>query len=162
MFAYFTIKFQYTNSLMGVDIIKKCPEFAYLFDQNAYNKFNPTTLNIVKEIQNDVAPCEKYYKSIKNHMSEKEVYSIIKEREPERVCSFSDLDNSVRAGFKILQEVLPQLKSKKESSEMDLVWVMMSRWINFENWFSYERKPRIEDFMNESISNPVSIVESEL
>ena len=46
-------------------------------------------------------------------MSEKEVYSIIKEREPERVCSFSDLDNSIRAGFKILQEVLPQLKSKK-------------------------------------------------
>ena len=45
---------------------------------------------------------------------------------------------------------------------MDLVWVMMSRWINFENWFSYERKPRIEDFMNESISSPVSIVESEL
>ena len=57
MFAYFTIKFQYTNSLMGVDIIKKSSEYGYLFDSNAFNKFNPATLSITKEIQNDVAPC---------------------------------------------------------------------------------------------------------
>ena len=48
MFAYFTIKFQYTNSLMGVEIIKKSPEFLHLFDQNAYSNFNPGTVNIVK------------------------------------------------------------------------------------------------------------------
>ena len=29
-------------------------------------------------------------------------------------------------------------------------------------WFSYEKKPRIEDFLNEQISNPASIVENEL
>lgn len=139
-FAYFTIKFQYTNSLMGMEIIKKSSEYAYLFDSLAYDKFNPTNLSIVKEIQNDIEPCEKYYKSIKNHMSEKEVYSLIKEKEPERVSSFSDLDNSIRAGFKILQDVLPQLKGgKKDPSQkaLELVWVMMSRWINFERWFSY-------------------------
>ena len=73
-------------------------------------------------------------------MSEKEVYSLIKEKEPERVNSFSDLDNSIRAGFKILQDVLPQLRSgKKDPSQkaLELVWVMMSRWINFERWFAY-------------------------
>lgn len=45
---------------------------------------------------------------------------------------------------------------------MELVWVMMSRWINFEKWFAYEKKPRIEDFLNEHISNPGNIVENEL
>ncbi len=67
------------------------------------------------------------------------------------MSSFSDLDNSIRAAYKILQDVLPQLKSnKKDPSQkaMELIWVMMSRWINFETWFSYEKKPRVEDFIN--------------
>lgn len=29
----------------------------------------------------------------------------------------------------------------------------MARWLNFEFWFSYERKPRIENFLKESIAN---------
>ena len=48
MFAYFTIKFQYTNSLMGIDIIEKSPELGYLFDTAAYEKFNPANLLIAK------------------------------------------------------------------------------------------------------------------
>ena len=81
-------------------------------------------------------------------MSEKEVYSIIKEKQPERVNSFSDLDHSIRASYKILLDVLPQLKSNKKEKDaaqkaMDLVWVMMSRWINFQTWFNYEKMPRI-------------------
>ena len=80
MFAYFTIKFQYTNSLMGIDIIEKSPEFGYLFDAAAYNQFSPANLLIAKEIQSDLSPCEKYYNSIKNHMPEKEVYATIKEK----------------------------------------------------------------------------------
>lgn len=98
-------------------------------------------------------------------MIDKEVYKIIQEREPDRISCFSDLDNSIRAAFKILQDVLPQLREKKrESSQkgMELVWVTMAKWINFTNWFSFEKKPRIENFMNEVILNSSGVIEHEL
>ena len=38
----------------------------------------------------------------------------------------------------------------------------MSKWVNFTNWFSFEKKPRIEDYMNEVILNASSVIEHEL
>lgn len=40
-----------------------------MFDDDAYDSFNPTDLNIVKEIQNDLVGCEKYYTSMKKQMT---------------------------------------------------------------------------------------------
>jgi hypothetical protein len=59
-----------------------------------------------------------------------------------RVSSFADLDQSIRATQKILSEVIPKFK-KAENPAIEYVWLVMARWLNFEVWFSYERKPRV-------------------
>jgi hypothetical protein len=40
----------------------------------------------------------------------KEAYKAILEREPNRASAFSDLDNSIRAGYKILLDIRNQLE----------------------------------------------------
>lgn len=77
---------------------------------------------------------------------------------------FADLDNSIRSAFKILTEIKDSvypIDSKKtinnsgslslstsnsfsnSNKPVQLIWLMMARWMNFEFWFSYERHPRI-------------------
>lgn len=46
------------------------------------------------------------------------------------MSTFSDLDNSIRAGYKLLLDVRNQLEegcSKKEYK----IWIGISRWMNF-------------------------------
>jgi hypothetical protein len=43
-------------------------------------------------------------------MQSKEAYKAILEREPNRASAFSDLDNSIRAGYKILLDIRNQLE----------------------------------------------------
>ena len=40
----------------------------------------------------------------------------------------------------------------------------MARWMNFEFWFSYEKNPRVEDILNETISKSglVSSIDHEI
>lgn len=65
-----------------------------------------------------------------------------------RQSCFADLDQSIKATYKILQEVIPQFE--KNSGNVEYVWLVMARWLNFETWFSYERKPRVENLLVES------------
>lgn len=58
-----------------------------------------------------------------------------------------DLDIAIRATYKILLEALPKLKKNSESNSIEYVWLIMARWLNFECWYSYERKPRIENLI---------------
>ena len=99
---------------------------------------------------------------MKKQMTQKKVYTLIQQKEPDRISCFSDLDNSIRAGYKILLEILPQIKQAKQCSEMQKVWIMMSKWINFERWFFYEKNPKIQDFISESTENAVKVVEKAL
>lgn len=71
-------------------------------------------------------------------MQSKDIFKLISDKEPKRICAFSDLDNSIRAGYKILLDVKDQLEegnSKKESK----IWIVLSKWINFQQWFSFEK-----------------------
>lgn len=43
-------------------------------------------------------------------MQNKEAYKYITEKEPQRNSPFSDLDNSIRAGYKILLDIKDQLE----------------------------------------------------
>lgn len=55
--------------------------------------------------------------------------------------------------------------SGQNGAGLDFVWLVMARWLNFETWFSYEKKPRIEDIIIESKSNNKNIfkqIQSEL
>jgi len=75
-------------------------------------------------------------------MQSKEAYKSIIEKEPKRVSAFSDLDNSIRAGYKILLDVKGQLEESSSKKEHK-IWIALSRWINFEKWFSFEKEPRV-------------------
>jgi hypothetical protein len=93
-----------------------------------------------------------YFSSIKKSMQSKEAYKEILEREPNRASAFSDLDNSIRAAYKILLDVRGKLEeggTKKEHK----IWIGLARWINFEKWFSYEKEPRVERLIGEAILN---------
>lgn len=137
-----------------------------MFEPSAYRNFVPEGRQVVKEICDDIVPFENYYKSIKEHMASKECYKTIESRELKRVSCFADLDNSIRAAQKILAEIHTKLESEIAESVdisrstgslptdismssngstrgMELIWLMMARWINFEFWFSYEKRPRI-------------------
>ena len=79
-------------------------------------------------------------------MNKKKAQEIIDEKEPERISCFSDLDNSIKICYKILQDVLPLLEEKKRTpgqKYLDSIWAIMGKWINFENWFCFEKKPKI-------------------
>jgi len=43
-------------------------------------------------------------------MQSKEAFKSITEKEPNRTSAFSDLDNSIRAGYKILLDIKGQLE----------------------------------------------------
>ena len=38
----------------------------------------------------------------------------------------------------------------------------MSRWVNFERWFEFEKDPRVEKVIAENIESPKDAIESEL
>lgn len=78
IFAYFTIKFQYTSILMASKIARRHPEYAYLFQPLAYKKFDPTKHQIVREIEDDLKPREKFFASIREKMEGKSSYKKIK------------------------------------------------------------------------------------
>jgi hypothetical protein len=59
-------------------------------------------------------------------MHSKESFAEIAVREPVRTSCYSDLEKSIRAGYKILTEVR-ETAQKKDSK----VWTAMSSWINF-------------------------------
>jgi len=61
----------------------------------------------------------------------------------DRVSCFSDLDNSIRACYKILLDIKKQLKEGDDNK----IWACMSKWINFERHFTYEREPRVEKIL---------------
>lgn len=63
-------------------------------------------------------------------MQSKDAFKDITDREPVRSSPFCDLDNSIRAAYKILLDVRTQLEdggTKKEHK----IWIAMARWINF-------------------------------
>ena len=73
------------------------------------------------------------------------------EREPVRSSPFSDLDNSIRAAYKILLDIRAHLDdgpSKKEHK----IWIGLARWINFEKWYGYEKEPRVERLIGRDLS----------
>ena len=94
-------------------------------------------------------------------MQNKEAYKCIAEREPNRSSPFSDLDNSIRAGYKILLEIRDQLEEGPSKKEYK-IWLALSRWINFEKWFSYEKEPRVEKLISEPITNLKGQVSDEI
>lgn len=93
-------------------------------------------------------------------MQSKEAYKDIIEREPNRTSAYSDLDNSIRAAYKILLDVRTQLEEtpKKEHK----IWIGLARWINFEKWYAYEREPRVEKLIGEPITNLKQQVNDEI
>lgn len=46
------------------------------------------------------------------------------------MSAFSDLDNSIRAGYKILLDIKGQLEEGSSKKEYK-IWIALSRWINF-------------------------------
>lgn len=132
IFAYFMIKFQYSFNLMAIEIINKSPRHSYLFTPEAYSKFSPKdTDEAVKDILSDQEPRANYYTSIRNHMSTKPVYESIKFKEQAKQNAFADLDSSIRACYQIVSEVYPQLKEQNPGKDNSLIWVLMSKWMNF-------------------------------
>lgn len=138
IFVYFIIKFQVTSMKMALEILNKDQKYLYLFNKENYAAFNPQQ-DLIEDIKRTYADHEKYYTAIKKSMKTKDVYKLISEREPNRVSCFSDLDNSIRACYKILLEIRKQLKDGEDNK----VWACMSKWINFERNFSYELEPRV-------------------
>jgi hypothetical protein len=108
IFVYFIIKFQYTNLKMALHIMNKDKNYRFLFDPASYDKYEASQEQF-NEIRKSYIEHEKYFSSIKKSMQSKEAYKQIKEKEPTRASAFSDLDNSIRAGYKILLEIRENL-----------------------------------------------------
>lgn len=83
-------------------------------------------------------------------MQSKDAFEDIQQREPNRTSAFSDLDNSIRAAYKILLELKSQFE-EGPSKPQNKIWIALARWINFEKWFGYEREPRVEKLISEPI-----------
>ena len=52
-----------------------------------------------------------------------------------RSSSFADLDRSIRACYRILQDIKMQVKD--HTQKKNKVLIAMCYWINMESWFSY-------------------------
>lgn len=49
-----------------------------------------------------------------------------------RKSSFADLDHSIRATHRILLDGLPYFeKMQQDNASIELVWLIMARWLNF-------------------------------
>lgn len=94
---------------MALEILNKDPRHVYLFESESYNSYKPSP-ELIDDINRTYVDHEKYYSAINKSMKTKDVYKLIKEREPSRVSCFSDLDNSIRACYKILLEIKKQIK----------------------------------------------------
>ena len=108
-----------------------------MFDENSYRNFEPSEEQF-NDIKKSYIEHDKYFNSIKKSMQTKEAYKSIIERQPNRTSAFSDLDNSIRAGYKILLDIKNQLEEGSSKKEFK-IWIVLSRWVNFQKWFSYER-----------------------
>jgi hypothetical protein len=62
--------------------------------------------------------------------NKEETFAIISEKEPNRFSPFSDLDNSIRAAYKILLDIKGKLEEGSSKKEYK-IWIALSRWINF-------------------------------
>ena len=145
---------------MALNILKKSDKFRYLFDEAAFKAYDPSEEQF-NDIKKSYIEHEKYFSSIKKSMQSKDAYKDIVDREPNRASAFSDLDNSIRAAYKILLDVRAQLEDggvKKEHK----IWIGLSRWVNFEKWFAYEREPRVERLIGEAITNLRAQVNDEI
>jgi hypothetical protein len=126
---------------MALNIMKLNEKYKYLFDVNSYKTYEPNEEQF-NDIKKTYIEHEKYFNSIKKSMQNKEAYKSISEKEPHRTSPFSDLDNSIRAGYKILLDIRDQLEEGSSKKEYK-IWVVLSRWLNFEKWFSFEKEPRV-------------------
>lgn len=43
--------------------------------------------------------------------------------------------------------------ASKETKKDYKIWLALARWINFEKWFSYEKNPRVEKLISESVGD---------
>lgn len=68
------------------------------------------------------------------------------------MSAFCDLDNSIRAAYKILLDVRNKFE-EGPSKPQNKIWIALARWINFEKWFAYEREPRVEKLISEPITD---------
>lgn len=164
--------------LMATEICQKNPAYAYLFNELEYQSFRPeANKDIIKDTHEDVKPREKFFNSIREKLEGKHSYKKIKEKEPKRVSPFSDLDNSIKATYRLLKEVLPRLQNESDlmsstgssvntsassSDGHNMVWLMMAKWINFEFWFSFEKRPRIEEFLKDQPRNIMKEINREI
>jgi hypothetical protein len=155
IFIYFIIKFQATVLKMALKILKKSPNYRYLFDEAALAHFNPSEEHF-NEVKRGYLEHEKYFHSIKKAMEAKDSYSEIATRETKRGGCFSDLEKSIRACYKILSEVKGNPKANSN------VWIALSYWINFDTWFAYEKDPKLERIASETSPNVAAVIEAEL
>lgn len=119
---------------MALNIMKGSDKFKYLFDLNSYKDYQPNEEQF-NDIKKTYLDHEKYFASIKKSMQNKEAYTSICEKEPHRTSPFCDLDNSIRAGYKILLDIKDQLEEGSSKKEFK-IWIVLARWLNFERWFS--------------------------
>lgn len=138
---YYLIKFEMDNLKMCLKVLKKNESLAYLFTPEAFKAFQPKE-EVFNEVKKSYLEYENYFLKVKKTIEHKECFiKFIKPHEPKRVSAFIDLDKSIRTAYKILRWVRTELKDSigKESR----VWVMLARWINFEQWFSFEKEPNL-------------------
>ena len=96
--------------------MNKDKDYRYLFNEGAFDKYKPSQ-DQYAEIKKSCLEQEKYFATIKKSMQSKPAFEQIKEKESNRCSTFSDLDNSIRAGYKILLEIKEDLEKdfgKKE------------------------------------------------
>lgn len=88
--------------------MKKNDKYKYLFEPDCYKAYQPSEEQF-NDIKKTYLEHERYFGSIKKSMQNKEAYAIICEKEPSRTSPFCDLDNSIRAGYKILLDIRESL-----------------------------------------------------
>lgn len=50
----------------------------------------------------------------------------------ERKSGFADLDHSIRAAYRILNEAMANFeRMQNENQTIEFVWLIMARWLNF-------------------------------
>lgn len=157
MLIYYLIKFQMNNLKMCLRLLKKMESYSYLFDPATYDHYEPKE-DTFNEVKKNYLEYEKYFNSIKKNMETKDCFTkFISPNEPKRVSSFIDLDKSIRTGYQILSWVKKELKG--HPLQDNRAWVLIARWINFEDWFSFEKEPNLEKILAEPAGDVLSQID---
>ena len=101
---YFIIKFQWSAFKMALKVLKKDDKIQYLFEEKVFRAYEPREEQF-EEIKNYYIEHKRYFSSIKKSMQSRDSFKDIQKREPNRESPFSDLDNSIRAAYKVLLEL---------------------------------------------------------